>query len=618
MKLVRIHVENFRSIDTLTVNLKRYTSLIGPNNSGKSTLLRAIEIILNQETPEFDEWRKGGEDNPIIIEAEFDEIQEWERTTPGIAAHVYDNRVQIRMTASVDREKPEKPKAKVLWQSYREDESIEGWSDTFKELTPDLKDIATKAGITAPAFKTKATKEQLRSLIRKDHSNKVAKGTPQWTDDGMSIPAALQQALPQAQLIPAVRDANEDSQPGAKTSFGILLDKIILPAIIGSLEYQNLLSAVDGLKKILGDANGAQLPAIQALAKTISDRVSQLIAAKVVLDMEAPDAKKFVGGNALLRLNDGTATRISLQGHGLQRALVFAMLEILAAQSAKMGTNGEASPNTRQTVLLFEEPELFMHPHLMRRLKDTLTTISDQNGWQVIVSTHSPFLVDIGKDPCSLVIHRRDDSSRPPSVTQIAAGEDPFLKDGMKDERDRLRAVLDFHPTVCEAFFAKHVLLVEGDTEIATSVRQPELYKLAGLSDSHHRDVTVVSCDGKWTIIPIARLLKAFGISTRIIHDQDRKGKTEDELAANPTSEFNANKRIAEIVGSDKVMVIDDTFEDVLWEKDEAPHSKNDKPYRAWKRVQGLCDGKTNLDHAPKLREVVLFAFGQHLPPSPS
>ena len=34
-----------------------------------------------------------------------------------------------------------------------------------------------------------------------------------------------------------------------------------------------------------------------------------------------------------------------------------------------------------------------------------------------------------------------------------------------------------------------------------------------------------------------------------------------------------------------------------------------DKPYRAWKRVRVLCDGKTNLDHAVRLKEVVAFAF---------
>ena len=56
-------------------------------------------------------------------------------------------------------------------------------------------------------------------------------------------------------------------------------------------------------------------------------------------------------------------------------------------------------------------------------------------------------------------------------------------------------------------------------------------------------------------------------------------------------------------------MVIDDTFEHVLWEKGKAPKSKKDKPYRAWKRVRELCDGKTDLSHASDLKRVVEFAF---------
>jgi predicted ATP-dependent endonuclease of OLD family len=58
MKLVRVKVQNLRCVDSLEVFPKAYTSLIGPNNAGKSTVLRAIEILLNQETPALDEWRK--------------------------------------------------------------------------------------------------------------------------------------------------------------------------------------------------------------------------------------------------------------------------------------------------------------------------------------------------------------------------------------------------------------------------------------------------------------------------------------------------------------------------------------------------------------------------------
>lgn len=605
MNLIRIEIQNFRCIDKLELFPKNYTSLIGPNNAGKSAVLRAIEIFLNQEKPEIDEWRKGYEVNPIIIESEFADIQVWERKTPGIAAHVYDNKIKIRMTATVN----EKGKVEVSWESFREDEQIEGWPEnaTFTKLSKELQDLAKENDIDATSFKKENIKETLRSIVRDKKPNKVSKGDAKWTSDGMSIPAALQQALPQAQLIPAIRDASADGTPGAKTSFGLLLDKIILPAVTGSSEYQALITAVEGLQRKLHGKDEDQIKEIRDLAKQISDRVSELITAKISLQMESPNPQKFIGSNTMLRLDDGTLTRIGLQGHGLQRALIFAMLEVLAIQSSKNIAEDGASAHIRHTILLFEEPELFIHPHLMRRLKETLSKISKDISWQVMVTTHSPFLVDVGEDPCSLVIHRRSDPSKPPTAKQLK--ENPLVGESDKENRERLRAVLDFHPSVCEAFFAKHVVLVEGDTEVAVLVRQPELYKLADLSDGYYRDVTVVSCDGKWTIIPMAKLLRAFGVPTRIIHDEDRKKKTDEELEKDTSSEFHANKKIAEAAGPENVMLIKDTFEDVLWESENVTRLKKDKPFRAWKRVREICNDKNDLNHAPKLKEVVEFVF---------
>jgi predicted ATP-dependent endonuclease of OLD family len=281
------------------------------------------------------------------------------------------------------------------------------------------------------------------------------------------------------------------------------------------------------------------------------------------------------------------------------------MLEVLAAQTATIAAAEGQPSRTRRTVLLFEEPELFMHPHLMRRLKDVLVKIAGRPDWQVVVTTHSPFLVDVASDPCSLVIHRRSDPKQPPKVRQLE--KDPF--EGKMLERERLRALLDFHPTVCEAFFARHAVLVEGDTEIAVLTRQDVLLKLAGIPADDQRAPTIVSCDGKWTIIPIARLLKEFKIDTRAIHDVDKKEKTPAELEADKAHEFHANAAILEVLGADNVRPIDDTFEHVLWTDGDAPKSKKDKPYRAWKRVRELCNGKENLDHAPQLRDVVKFAY---------
>jgi predicted ATP-dependent endonuclease of OLD family len=45
MRIKSIHIEHFRSINQLTVNFEQLTALIGGNNVGKSSVLKAIEIF---------------------------------------------------------------------------------------------------------------------------------------------------------------------------------------------------------------------------------------------------------------------------------------------------------------------------------------------------------------------------------------------------------------------------------------------------------------------------------------------------------------------------------------------------------------------------------------------
>ena len=84
MKLTRIRIRNFRSIDDLEIRPQDYTSLIGPNNSGKSSVLRAIKLFLNQEKPTPDDWRYGHKAEQIELEADFDTEARVQRPRPPI------------------------------------------------------------------------------------------------------------------------------------------------------------------------------------------------------------------------------------------------------------------------------------------------------------------------------------------------------------------------------------------------------------------------------------------------------------------------------------------------------------------------------------------------------
>ena len=56
MRIDRIQVSNFRSLRNLEVNLEKYLSVVvGKNNSGKTSLLLALERFLGSVTPGFDD-----------------------------------------------------------------------------------------------------------------------------------------------------------------------------------------------------------------------------------------------------------------------------------------------------------------------------------------------------------------------------------------------------------------------------------------------------------------------------------------------------------------------------------------------------------------------------------
>jgi putative ATP-dependent endonuclease of OLD family len=46
MRISSLHIENFRSIKNLNIQLGETTVLIGPNNAGKTAILDAVRLLL--------------------------------------------------------------------------------------------------------------------------------------------------------------------------------------------------------------------------------------------------------------------------------------------------------------------------------------------------------------------------------------------------------------------------------------------------------------------------------------------------------------------------------------------------------------------------------------------
>ena len=59
MLIRKVHIENFKRWESLDAELKPLDCLVGPNNSGKTTLLQALALFdfVRSLLPQREEWR---------------------------------------------------------------------------------------------------------------------------------------------------------------------------------------------------------------------------------------------------------------------------------------------------------------------------------------------------------------------------------------------------------------------------------------------------------------------------------------------------------------------------------------------------------------------------------
>lgn len=62
---------------------------------------------------------------------------------------------------------------------------------------------------------------------------------------------------------------------------------------------------------------------------------------------------------------------------------------------------------TSNTILLIDEPELYLHPQAIEILRDSLKILSNQ-GYQIIFTTHSPFMITSNDVVNTILITKND------------------------------------------------------------------------------------------------------------------------------------------------------------------------------------------------------------------
>jgi CRISPR-associated exonuclease Cas4 len=304
-----------------------------------------------------------------------------------------------------------------------------------------------------------------------------------------------------------------------------------------------------------GSANPNRPPELTLFESSLMEELKDW---NTTFDVEVtpPDIDELFRMGTTVWVNDGVRTDISRKGQGLQRALIFALIRSLAKihKEERRRADGEAaSPTTRQAsrsaYFLLEEPELYLHPQAQRALYDSLLELSIVEN-QIMICTHSSSFLNLNKYK-SICIVRKNSLSEGTTVFQCR--EDIFGA----DEKDLFNMTYWINPDRSELFFAKKVILVEGQTDKTVI---PYIANQLGI---FRYDYTLIDCGTKTIMPTYLQLLNKFSIPYVVVYDRDHQAdKTPDAIAVADRDSKGIEELINSAIG--KSVILENDIEEEL------------------------------------------------------
>lgn len=515
MRLKRLKIHNYRSIKDLELNCQSMVTLLGPNNHGKSNVLSALEFGLSTSVkPTEDDFFHHREDDAFWVEMTFSELTEQEKNTfrryvrsgESVCVRKSCNRKDGRLEIGYNGylEQPEEP-----WLQFG---NAGDYTSREKIGDTSLNDLVPLKGKV-----TKAIVQEAQQRYIEAHKNELN------LTDSLEDSAFLGQknigggVLPDFYLIPAVRDLTDEVKVKSTTTFGRLLSRSI-QEMAGRDE--RFIEVRDQLKALIASLNERQKERegkaneLEILEKGIEEEL-RTWGVTVNIEVTAPDIERVFELGTDLHLDDGIRTTADRKGHGLQRAVIFALLRSWAkALRAKPEGEEELAPRKQSESVIFamEEPELFLHPHAQRRLAASLRDIAETSEHQVFVCTHSTHFVDLANYKEIGIVSKENPKSGS-SIRQCTT--EIFQAENLAERKKRFHMAQWVNPDRAEMFFARRVVFVEGETE---RVLLPYLAERIGVLDT---DVSIIDCGSKFNLPLYVAIAKAFQIPYLVVHDED-------------------------------------------------------------------------------------------------
>ena len=516
MMITSIRIHNYRSIHDLEMHCESLVVMLGPNNHGKSNILSALDFFLSTSAKPSEEvfFAYRGDDNELWVELTFHELTEQELTTFKRYLRS-DNSICVRKTAKFT----EGGKVETFYNGYVE-EPEEWWlqSAAVDHLTKreEVNDTPLRDFVPEKGRLTKSLIQEAQQRYIDEHRGELTFSEAIETGSFLGQKNVGGGVLPDIYLIPAVRDLSDETKIKAGTVFGKLLNRAVQEMAARDPRFKEVREKIKELIKAFNasDESGARPEQLIALEKNLETELKHW-GVSVDIEVQPPAIEKVFELGTNLHLDDGLRTLAEQKGHGLQRAVIFALIRAWAvalrsAPDSESTTVPRAS--SESVIFAIEEPELFLHPHAQRRLAEALQDMSSTPQHQVFVCTHSTHFVDLDRYR-NIAVVTKASPREGTSVRQCM--DDLFSEETHADRKRRFHMSRWVNPDRGEMFFARKVAFVEGETE---STILPFLAQKIGCFDA---DVSVIDCGSKHNLPLYITIANAFRLSYVVVHDQD-------------------------------------------------------------------------------------------------
>lgn len=576
MRLHRLRIKGLRRIEEAEFLFGDTTFLIGANNAGKSTVLEAIDRLLtpkaNLQPQDYHSVMNDEDGDSQCKYAESAEIEGEFRNIPaeavswrGFKGRIFKYMVPIGSAESgfgIIYKKTFSCKGspsvavlsypKKLKTEYEDAKTIE---DCIK-LGMNKEDAQDIFGVDEGKLLAKHKKD----LEQYNDAWEIDESKQEWVENPGGFQSIFASKLPKFIKIPL------DDGRGEITDKNGALTKImeqLFSEVRNSSE--NFKKAQEYLNLLTAELNpqdestpfGQLMDQLNGVLSGVFDQAKF----HAIADLSKPD--EVIKPTFDYKMSSNVPTPVSLQGSGMIRSAVFALLKF---RQEWIRARGETS--SHGILVGFEEPEIYLHPNAANQMRDTIYELSSDDA-QIICTTHSPFMVDLSRKERQVL-----NSIKPAQhgvVNKIFSVTEKFLE-LQGDDQSYVKMVLKIDDYAARVFFADHVVIVEGDTEDIvlreTIRRMPSDKRKSILCGAQ-----VIKARGKAAIISLVKYLKAFGVNPIAMHDSD--------IGCENAEKF--NNPIAEALGDPQCQImLDNCIEDVLGYK---PPTYN-KPYTAYK----LCN----------------------------